>query len=125
MTVSRFRLQLIDENGDVVIVAPGSPLEVDLRTALATEITRAQMGADTFGTPAVRQRIIDLATTAVAAQGVGIFASEAKVLAAVERGLAEAFRTVSQEHAADTSDLVADAIHQVFHGLKRRAVALV
>ena len=120
---SRFRLQITDGEGRVVM-APGGVLEVDLREALVKALVRAAV-SEAVGGPAAQQRLLVLAKEAILAQGVGYFKSEAKVAAAVEQGLRTAMRSIAEDLTGLSAPAVEAAITAVFQGLKQRVAGVV
>ena len=121
---SRFRLQITDEDGHVIRVPAGGTLEADLRKVLADALVKGAI-LDVVGTAAAQQKLIDLAKGAIVAQGVGLFRSEAQVTSAIDVGLREALRTVTQDLTLSALPFVDQAIHDAFQALKDQTIQAV
>jgi len=122
--MSRYRLQVVDESGVVVVLPAGGALEVALVERFAEAIT-ARGVATLIGDALSRQRFRDTVVALVLAQGVGLWTTEAKVKQALEASLATVLAAFDADTEREISSIVREAVQTVVQGLKRKVVQVV
>lgn len=118
MSDSRLLLQIVDGHGTVLRLPGGGALEADL---IAT-ITDAILGNasstffDALGA-GLKGDLVDAATAAIVAKGVGVFKTEAQVTAAITDGLSD---VIDQHVRAQRTTLAMNTY--VTHGELRQTI---
>jgi hypothetical protein len=120
-----FLLQIVDRDGQVVRLAAGGQLELDLVEAIASPAVVHAIG-ELWSGPDVRRRFFDTILERLAEKPIGVFRTKAQVLLAVHEALVEtlAFYGIDPVPQSMTYQLT-QSLQAALRQLKRAARAAV
>jgi tRNA G26 N,N-dimethylase Trm1 len=120
-----FLLQIVDRDGQVVRLAAGGKLELDLVETIVSPAIAHAIG-ELWSGPEARQRFLDAISERLAEKPIGVFRTKAQVLRAVHEALVETLASYGIDPVAQSmTHLLTQSLQTALRQLKRASRAAV
>jgi tRNA G26 N,N-dimethylase Trm1 len=120
-----FLLQIVDRDGQVVRLAAGGKLELDLVETIVSPAVAHAIG-ELWSGPEARQRFLDAISERLAEKPIGVFRTKAQVLRAVHEALVETLAGYGIDPVAQNmTHLLTQSLQTALRQLKRASRAAV